>query len=138
MLHSVILGPLVAALGSDGTAGGNNMGGEGSRDGEAVDSDIQQNSESAGVDIHDAMALEDIRVGRVVEQWPDCRDLVVATGLVAAGAADLEVSPCSASIEPVAWRLEPISERKGVSHISVHGDRRPLRINFVLTSLPCC
>ena len=99
-LHSANPGRLVAGLAwYAAAAGGNSKDGEGSRDGEVVDTDILTSWESLVVDIH---AVEDILVVQVVGQWPDCRDLVEATGLLAVDAADLEASPCSASIEPAA------------------------------------
>jgi len=98
-LHSANPDPLVAALACYAAADGNSKDGEGSQDGEAVDTDTQMSWESSAVDIH---AVEDILVVRVVGQWPGCRDQVEATGLVVVDAADLEASPCSASIEPAA------------------------------------
>ena len=97
-LHSANPEALVAALACYAAADGNSRDGEGSRDGEAVDTDTQVSWESS-VDIH---VVEDILVVWVVAQSPGCRDPVEATGLVAVDAADLEASPCSASIEPVA------------------------------------
>jgi hypothetical protein len=95
-------------------AGGNSKGEEGNRQEGGLGSDTQRSWANVEVDTHDEREVEDILVARrLVEQWPDCRDLMVATGLLTAAVAvvaDLEVSPGYASIEPVALQREPISE----------------------------